>query len=309
MLFNALNVWFRDISPAAIKNEPEEDNGFYPPPQHNKASRRKSDDEEFVSLVLNFCTSLMCKTIRWCMCLACLTADLSPSPKKSRRSMIKSQGKGNMSMKKKKKKMTMRRRRYLCLFFWCLCLHFKCALGLFFQDLFSLASGHQTQEEEKRQKCNRRKEIQKGWREVEMVGSFLCLSFREKSITSVIHWDECYWIGGRRNDTPMAPSGDSWSTEVQCLRLRTSPCLTKSNSTTTVGLAAFQSAWFILFFVAFWTSVVVILQASWWNSALPLKRLPRFSPKCWTTSTQPRRSSERTSLRTGGRWDVLICFL
>lgn len=116
MLFNALNVWFRDISPAAIKNEPEEDNGFYPSPQHNKASRRKSDDEEFVSLVFNSCTSLACKTLCWCMCLECLLAGLSPSPKKSRRSMIKSQGKGNMSMKKKKKKMTMRRRRYLCLF-------------------------------------------------------------------------------------------------------------------------------------------------------------------------------------------------
>uniref|UniRef100_H3CDZ7 DNA topoisomerase I n=1 Tax=Tetraodon nigroviridis TaxID=99883 RepID=H3CDZ7_TETNG len=42
------NGYVRDISPAAIKNEPEEDNGFCPSPQHNKASRRKSDEEEFV---------------------------------------------------------------------------------------------------------------------------------------------------------------------------------------------------------------------------------------------------------------------
>lgn len=62
MLFNVLNVQFRDISPAAIKNEPEEDNGFYPSPQH-KASRRKSDDEEFVSLVFSYCTSLTCDSI------------------------------------------------------------------------------------------------------------------------------------------------------------------------------------------------------------------------------------------------------
>lgn len=27
-------------------------------------------------------------------------------------------------------------------FFWCLCLHFKRARGLFFQDLFSFVSGH-----------------------------------------------------------------------------------------------------------------------------------------------------------------------
>lgn len=113
MLFNVLNVWFSDISPAAIKNEPEEDNGFYPSPQHNKASRRKSDDEEFVPLVFNYCTSLTCDSILWCMWLACLLADSSTSPKKLRRSMIKSQRKGNMSMKKKK--MTMMRR-YLCLF-------------------------------------------------------------------------------------------------------------------------------------------------------------------------------------------------
>lgn len=55
MLLNVVNVWFRDLSPAAIKNEPEEDNGFYPSPQYNKASRRQCDDEEFVSPVLNSC--------------------------------------------------------------------------------------------------------------------------------------------------------------------------------------------------------------------------------------------------------------
>lgn len=114
MLFNVLNVWCRDISPAAVKNEPEEDNGFCPSPQHNKASRRKSDDEEFVSLVFNYCTSLTGDSFLWCMWLECLLADSPTSPKKSRQSMIKSQRKGNMSMKKKK--MTMMRR-YLC-FFW-----------------------------------------------------------------------------------------------------------------------------------------------------------------------------------------------
>uniref|UniRef100_H2RMK6 DNA topoisomerase I n=1 Tax=Takifugu rubripes TaxID=31033 RepID=H2RMK6_TAKRU len=35
------------VSPAAIKNEPEEDNGLYSSPQHNKTSRRECDDEEF----------------------------------------------------------------------------------------------------------------------------------------------------------------------------------------------------------------------------------------------------------------------
>ncbi|TNM86994.1 hypothetical protein fugu_007224 [Takifugu bimaculatus] len=41
------NGYVRDLSPAAIKNEPEEDNGLYSSPQHNKASRRECDDEEF----------------------------------------------------------------------------------------------------------------------------------------------------------------------------------------------------------------------------------------------------------------------
>lgn len=127
-MLNVLNVWFRDISPTAIKNEPEEDNGFYPSPQH-KAPRRKSEDEESVSLVFNSCTSLTCDSILWCMWLACLLADSSISPRKSRWSMIKSQRKGNKSMKKKK--MTMRRR-YFC-FFLCLCLHFRDAWGLFFK--------------------------------------------------------------------------------------------------------------------------------------------------------------------------------
>lgn len=45
----------------------------------------------------------------------------------------------------------------------------------------------------------------------------------------------------------MAPNGVSWSIKVQCLRLRTNPCLTKSNSTMTVGLPVFHSAWLILF--------------------------------------------------------------
>ncbi|XP_010792137.1 DNA topoisomerase 1 isoform X2 [Notothenia coriiceps] len=41
------NGYVRDTSPAAIKSEPEEDNGFYPSPQHNKTSKREHDEEEF----------------------------------------------------------------------------------------------------------------------------------------------------------------------------------------------------------------------------------------------------------------------
>ncbi|PWA31818.1 hypothetical protein CCH79_00006732, partial [Gambusia affinis] len=42
------NGYVRDRSPAAIKSEPEDDNGFYPSPKHNKAIKReKDDDEEF----------------------------------------------------------------------------------------------------------------------------------------------------------------------------------------------------------------------------------------------------------------------
>lgn len=48
MQFNIFNVWLRDMSPAAIKSEPEEDNGFYPSP-HHKNSKREYDDEEWVS--------------------------------------------------------------------------------------------------------------------------------------------------------------------------------------------------------------------------------------------------------------------
>uniref|UniRef100_M4ALQ7 DNA topoisomerase I n=1 Tax=Xiphophorus maculatus TaxID=8083 RepID=M4ALQ7_XIPMA len=33
-------------SPAAIKSEPEDDNGFYPSPKHNKAPKREKDDDE-----------------------------------------------------------------------------------------------------------------------------------------------------------------------------------------------------------------------------------------------------------------------
>lgn len=45
------NVRFRERSPAAIKSEPEDDNGFYPSPKHNKAPKREKDDdeEEYVS--------------------------------------------------------------------------------------------------------------------------------------------------------------------------------------------------------------------------------------------------------------------
>ncbi|KAI4824292.1 hypothetical protein KUCAC02_012815, partial [Chaenocephalus aceratus] len=41
------NGYVRDTSPAAIKSEPEEDNGSYPSPQHNKTSKREHDDEEW----------------------------------------------------------------------------------------------------------------------------------------------------------------------------------------------------------------------------------------------------------------------
>ncbi|CAK6968225.1 DNA topoisomerase 1 isoform X1 [Scomber scombrus] len=40
------NGYVRDISPAAIKSEPEEGNGFYPSPQYNK-TKQEYDDEEF----------------------------------------------------------------------------------------------------------------------------------------------------------------------------------------------------------------------------------------------------------------------
>lgn len=46
---SSLHLWLRDTSPAAIKSEPEEDNGFYPSPQHHKPSKREYDDEEWVS--------------------------------------------------------------------------------------------------------------------------------------------------------------------------------------------------------------------------------------------------------------------
>lgn len=46
MLFNVFDMPIRDRSPAGIKSEPEEDNGFYPSPQHNKSSRQEYDDEE-----------------------------------------------------------------------------------------------------------------------------------------------------------------------------------------------------------------------------------------------------------------------
>lgn len=51
--FNVFIVWLRDISPAAIKIEPEEDNGFSHSPQHNKTSKREYHDEEWVSYRLN----------------------------------------------------------------------------------------------------------------------------------------------------------------------------------------------------------------------------------------------------------------
>lgn len=55
MQFNIFNVWLRDTSPAAIKSEPEEDNGFYPSPQH-KSTKREYDDEEWVSSKINLIT-------------------------------------------------------------------------------------------------------------------------------------------------------------------------------------------------------------------------------------------------------------
>ncbi|XP_005801712.1 DNA topoisomerase 1 [Xiphophorus maculatus] len=40
------NGYVRERSPAAIKSEPEDDNGFYPSPKHNKAPKREKDDDE-----------------------------------------------------------------------------------------------------------------------------------------------------------------------------------------------------------------------------------------------------------------------
>lgn len=53
MQFNVFDVWLRNTSPAVIKSEPEEDNGFYPSPQHIKTSKREYDDEEWVSYKSN----------------------------------------------------------------------------------------------------------------------------------------------------------------------------------------------------------------------------------------------------------------
>lgn len=48
-------VWLRERSPAAIKSEPEDDNGFYPSPKYNKATKREKDDdeEEYVLFISN----------------------------------------------------------------------------------------------------------------------------------------------------------------------------------------------------------------------------------------------------------------
>ncbi|XP_032431779.1 DNA topoisomerase 1 [Xiphophorus hellerii] len=40
------NGYVRERSPAAIKSEPEDDNGFYPSPKHNKAPKREKDDDD-----------------------------------------------------------------------------------------------------------------------------------------------------------------------------------------------------------------------------------------------------------------------
>lgn len=143
MLFNALNVWFRDISPAAIKNEPEEDNGFYPSPQHNKASRRKSDDEEFVSLVFSSCTSLACKTIRLTHVSGVFVRRFASKPKKIKTEHDKKSRKRKHEYEEEEEEEDDNEEEEVFMsFFWCLCLHFKRAWGLFFQDLFSLVSGH-----------------------------------------------------------------------------------------------------------------------------------------------------------------------
>lgn len=97
-----------------------------------------------------------------------LLTDLITSPKKSRRSMTKRPKKGNTNMKK------MRRMRSFTFCYY----SDGCPLTFFRLHIYSissllLASGHQAQKEDKRQKNSRGKEIQKRRRgEVEVVRSF-----------------------------------------------------------------------------------------------------------------------------------------
>lgn len=44
--FNTIILWPRETSPAAIKSEPEENNGFYPSPQHKPPKREYEDEDE-----------------------------------------------------------------------------------------------------------------------------------------------------------------------------------------------------------------------------------------------------------------------
>lgn len=122
-----LNVWFRDLSPAAIKNEPEEDNGLYSSPQHNKASRRECDDEEFVSLVFTYCTSLTCDSyisLFWTTWLACR---FDCKPKK-----VKTEHDKKSKKRKHEYEEEDEEEEVVNVFCW-LCLHFQHAGGLFFK--------------------------------------------------------------------------------------------------------------------------------------------------------------------------------
>lgn len=56
---NICSVLARGLSPAGVKTEPDQDDGFCSSPQHNKASKRDCDDKESVSDSLNLNQSLL----------------------------------------------------------------------------------------------------------------------------------------------------------------------------------------------------------------------------------------------------------
>lgn len=122
-----LNVWFRDLSPAAIKNEPEEDNGFYSSPQHNKASRQECGDEEFVSLLFYYCTSFTCHTYISLFLTTWLACRFDCKPKK-----VKTEHDKKTKKRKHEYEEEDEEEEVFNVFCW-LCLHFQHAGGLFFK--------------------------------------------------------------------------------------------------------------------------------------------------------------------------------
>lgn len=56
---NICSVLARGFSPAGVKAEPDEDDGFCSSPQHNKASKWECDNKELVSDTLNWNQSLV----------------------------------------------------------------------------------------------------------------------------------------------------------------------------------------------------------------------------------------------------------